>query len=243
MIFLFIALAAFIVFQIVQGKKRRRETEERQSKFVPGVEVMTNYGLYGTILTLDDEKNLATIETSPGTVLKIHRQTILKIADYDDVPAVEDEAVEPTDEAMAPAETGRVSDTVTTPAPEYGERTEPVAKKPVTDTDAPVADQPVSEQPAADKPVAKKPATDKLVVDAPDAAKTAPAKATATKPAAAQTVAAKPATVKKPAVRKPVVKQSVAQDRVAQEPVVQEPVAKDAAAKKPVRKSTKKVGE
>lgn len=83
LILLVLFLGAFIVFQIFQGRKRRRETENRQTLFVPGVEIMTNYGLYGTILSIDDDKNLAVIETTPGVQLKIHRQTILKIADYD----------------------------------------------------------------------------------------------------------------------------------------------------------------
>ncbi len=101
LILLVLFLGAFIVFQIFQGRKRRRETENRQTLFTPGVEIMTNYGLYGTIISIDDDKNLAVIETTPGTQLKIHRQTILKVADYDTLVA-DDEA---TDEAAAVAAT------------------------------------------------------------------------------------------------------------------------------------------
>ena len=98
LILLVVVLGAFIVFQIFQGRKRRRETENRQTLFVPGVEIMTNYGLYGTIISIDDDRNLAIIETTPGVHLKIHRQTILKVADYETAPvedevAVEDESV------------------------------------------------------------------------------------------------------------------------------------------------------
>lgn len=87
LIFIALLAGAFIVFQIFQGRKRRRETENRQTLFVPGVEIMTNYGVYGTIVSIDDDKNLAVIETTPGTQLKIHRQTILKVADYDTLVA------------------------------------------------------------------------------------------------------------------------------------------------------------
>jgi len=92
LILLVVALGAFIIFQVFQGRKRRRETEDRVSKFVPGVEIMTNYGLYGTILSIDEDTNVALVETTPGTVLKIHRQTILKVADYAVVPADDDTA-------------------------------------------------------------------------------------------------------------------------------------------------------
>ncbi|MEY2848350.1 MAG: hypothetical protein RI885_1015 [Actinomycetota bacterium] len=87
LILLVVALGAFIVFQIFQGRKRKRETEDRQSKFVVGAEIMTNYGLYGTILSIDDDRNLVEIESTPGVMLKIHRQTILKIADYEEAAA------------------------------------------------------------------------------------------------------------------------------------------------------------
>jgi len=138
LILLVVALGAFIVFQVFQGRKRRRETEERQQRFVPGIEIMTNFGLYGTILEIDEDKNLATIESTPGTVLKIHRQTILKIADYDNVPVTDDVA---DDDAVAVAVTdpdgldhdisvpGRatavpITDPEPLADPQYGERTD-----------------------------------------------------------------------------------------------------------------------
>lgn len=132
LILLVVALGAFIVFQVFQGKKRKKETEERQTRFVPGVEIMTNYGLYGTILSIDDETNVATIESMPGTVLKIHRQTILKVADYEVVPEAEDEDIDAlendteTDDVLG--RDTRPADT-TMPAAEFGERTEPEAPR------------------------------------------------------------------------------------------------------------------
>ena len=126
LILLVVALGAFIVFQVFQGRKRKRETEERQTKFVPGVEIMTNYGLYGTILTMDEETNVVEIESTPGTVLKIHRQTILKVADYAVVAEPEEatDILENDDPAVIdqPVADGSRSDT-----PEFGERVEPEA--------------------------------------------------------------------------------------------------------------------
>ena len=131
LILLVVALGAFIVFQVFQGRKRKRETEERQLRFVPGTEIMTNYGLYGTILTLDDDTNVATIETTPGTVLKIHRQTILKVADYEVVPVDEDVVV--ADEVEGDSTVTDADIAKITGEPEYGQRT--TTAEPVDGTD------------------------------------------------------------------------------------------------------------
>lgn len=131
LILLVVALGAFIVFQVFQGKKRKRETEERQTKFVPGVEIMTNYGLYGTILTMDEETNVVEIESTPGTVLRIHRQTILKVADYEVVAEPEEatDILENDDQASIdePVADGSRAVTPGSVAPEFGERVEPEA--------------------------------------------------------------------------------------------------------------------
>ncbi|MEO7121642.1 MAG: preprotein translocase subunit YajC, partial [Lacisediminihabitans sp.] len=111
-------------FQFRSSRKRAKQTEERQATIVPGVEIMTNYGLYGKLIELDEETNIALIETTPGTVLKIHRQTILK--------AVEDEA--PADAAElneeAPAAELNADHAIPAGEPEFGERIDPSAKKP-----------------------------------------------------------------------------------------------------------------
>jgi preprotein translocase subunit YajC len=121
LIIVVVALGLFIFMQFRTAKKRRNEAAELQEKMLPGTEIMTNYGLYGTIISIDDETNVATIETTPGTVLRIHRQTILK--------AVEEEVVADETESV---EEEAVIDTVpeTTVAPEFGERVEEEPKKP-----------------------------------------------------------------------------------------------------------------
>jgi preprotein translocase subunit YajC len=126
LILIAIALAVFVFFQFRSSRKRQKETAERQASIVPGVEIMTNYGLYGKLIDLDEENNIALIETTPGTVLKIHRQTILK--------AVDDEtaAVDETPEAAAPQVAQLNTDNaIQVGEPEFGERANPDAKKPV----------------------------------------------------------------------------------------------------------------
>lgn len=120
LIIIAIALAAFVFFQFRNSRKRQRETAERQTQIVVGAEVMTNYGLYGTILSLDDDTNMALIESTPGTVLKIHRQTILKVVEPD-APVVP----EATAEAVSEPE---VLDAEPAVEPEFGERTDTPTK-------------------------------------------------------------------------------------------------------------------
>src|SRR5690554_4782529 len=93
LIIVVVALGLFIFMQFRTAKKRRNEAAELQEKMLPGTEIMTNYGLYGTIVSIDDENNIATIETTPGTLLRIHRQTILKAVEEDVVADEVDESV------------------------------------------------------------------------------------------------------------------------------------------------------
>jgi preprotein translocase subunit YajC len=122
LIIIAIALAAFVFFQFRNSRKRQRETAERQTQMVPGVEIMTNYGLYGTILSVDEDTNVALIETTPGTVLKIHRQTILKVVEPEE-PAALDDAASTT------AAAGAV-DAPAAAEPEFGERTDAATAEP-----------------------------------------------------------------------------------------------------------------
>ena len=101
--------------------KRQKDTLALQSKMVVGADVMTNFGLYGTIVSIDEEENKVALEIAPGTIVQIHRQTIARVVEPtvvgDDV--VLDDTVDET--AGTPAIVGE---------PEYGQRT---ADEPSTD--------------------------------------------------------------------------------------------------------------
>jgi len=101
-----------IVFMFISSRRRRRDAEEQREKIVPGVEVMTSQGIFGTLLSIDSDKNEAIIETTPGTKLRVHSQTIAKVVEE---PVVEAEAAEPR--AM-------LNESSVTPMgePEFGER-------------------------------------------------------------------------------------------------------------------------
>ena len=72
-------LAVLVFFMFRNSRKRQAQARELQDKVAVGAEVMTNFGLYGTILEMDDEENQVLLETTPGTVLKVHRQTVTRV--------------------------------------------------------------------------------------------------------------------------------------------------------------------
>lgn len=124
------ALALFVFMQFRTAKKRRSAAADLQEKMVPGTDIMTNYGLYGTILSIDDETNEALIETTPGTVLRIHRQTILKAVDdeiSETTETVPDDAAELESDFVADEEL-ETSVLDEQPEPEFGERVAEIKK-------------------------------------------------------------------------------------------------------------------
>ncbi len=117
---LFALLAIVIIFMFRNSRKRRRDQEELQEKMVPGVEVMTQTGIFGTLVSIDDETNQAIIETTPGTKLRVHRQVLARVVEPE-LPA--DDVAEP--------EAGRVQlneDSISND-PQYGERVEETKPK------------------------------------------------------------------------------------------------------------------
>ncbi len=130
-IILFGLLAVLLVFMIFNTRKRQKqmkaEQEEKATKTVPGVRVLLQGGIYGTIVSYDPEDldHPASIEVAPGVVIEVHSQAILRI--------VEDEAVieEPAADAQVAGDDVIVS------------RDEAVLERPV-------ADAPVDTTPDAD---------------------------------------------------------------------------------------------
>ena len=133
-------LAVLVFFMFRNSRKRKAQQEDLRKQIVPGAEVMTNFGLYGTLVSLDDVTKVAELEVAPGNIVRVHSQTIAKVVD--DVAVVGGEG-EPrsVEEAMAIAnreeaerEAAKAKDSA---EPAYGERVdEPVveAKKPVRRT-------------------------------------------------------------------------------------------------------------
>lgn len=134
LILIAVALAAFVFFQFRSSKKRQRDAAERLETLVPGAEVMTNFGLYGTLVSIDEEQNIAYVEISPKNVVKLHRQVLLKAVE----PVVPDEPEEVEDSAESAPELNTSNATPMT-EPEYGERANGTKKsgrkKPTSDSE------------------------------------------------------------------------------------------------------------
>ncbi|MFS0867429.1 preprotein translocase subunit YajC [Microbacterium sp. 179-B 1A2 NHS] len=103
---LLILLAALLVFMFWSSRRRAKKMKEEQEKkalqMVPGVKVLLQGGLYGTIVEYDAEdlSKAAHVELAPGTIVEVHSQAILR-------------AVEPEEEVVA-EETVAGDDVITT---------------------------------------------------------------------------------------------------------------------------------
>jgi preprotein translocase subunit YajC len=130
-------LVVLVFFMFRNKRKRDAQQATLQSKMVPGVEVMLSFGVYGTLVSIDDEANIAEVEVSPGTVLRVHRQTLGRVVE----PVVADGAVvTDADELDArPADDLIVDDATTADrtSPAYGERVDETRLDSTTDTDKP----------------------------------------------------------------------------------------------------------
>lgn len=115
-----------IFFMFRNSRKRRKDMEDMRARIQPGADVMTSFGMYGTLVEVDEEKNEAIVETTPGTRIRVHSQTIAKVVD--ETAPVDDEK---SDENEVLLETGAIAD------PSYDVTDEPEAAEP----NAPTAEE------------------------------------------------------------------------------------------------------
>ncbi|BAU99051.1 preprotein translocase subunit YajC [Aurantimicrobium minutum] len=80
-LFMMAVLAVLVFFMFRNGQKRKKAAEELQKTVVPGAHVMTTFGVYGTIKSIDDAENIVVLETSPKNTLKLHRQAIARVVE------------------------------------------------------------------------------------------------------------------------------------------------------------------
>ncbi|MDQ0756301.1 preprotein translocase subunit YajC [Arthrobacter sp. B3I4] len=80
-ILLFVMLGVFVFMMFRRNKKTQQQQTELQSKFGPGVEVMTSFGLFGRIVEIDEAENKVVLELSPGNTAVVHRQAVSKIVE------------------------------------------------------------------------------------------------------------------------------------------------------------------
>jgi preprotein translocase subunit YajC len=122
-----------IGFMIFSSRRNRKRQATLRDAIVPGVEVMTNFGLFGKLLSVDEVTNVAEIETTPGTIVRVHRQTLSKVVTSEELTPSTGDAPRSVEEAMAIANREQAerdaNAKVDSEAPAYGERVDdPITK-------------------------------------------------------------------------------------------------------------------
>ena len=133
-----VILAVLVFFMFRNSRKRKAQAEELRQQIVPGADVMTNFGLFGKLISMDEVSKEAELEIAKGVVVKVHTQTIAKVVDpttgaIDGEPRSVEEAMAIANREEAERAAAASKDAA---EPEYGERVEATteAKKPVRRT-------------------------------------------------------------------------------------------------------------
>ncbi|GER22198.1 hypothetical protein NCCP1664_06950 [Zafaria cholistanensis] len=114
MTLILLAAFAFLIFMMFRGRKKAQKAQEQlKAELAPGAEVMTQFGLFGTVVSIDDENNKIVLELSPGNTATVHSQAVAKVVPQESAasgqaPAAEGYAQE------APEDTRRLDGTDTT---------------------------------------------------------------------------------------------------------------------------------
>src|SRR5699024_11543520 len=72
---LMLAVRGLLFFMMLRrNRKAMRKQQEQRSSLQPGMDVMTTFGLYGSVVDIGKESNKATLELAPGQNATIHLQ-------------------------------------------------------------------------------------------------------------------------------------------------------------------------
>jgi preprotein translocase subunit YajC len=97
-----VAMVLLLWLPMRRQKKAVAQVKEKQAAMGPGTEVMTNYGLYGTVRSIDRDTNKVVLEIAPGTAVTVHLQTVTTVVEDEAAPAAETEAAPSAVEPDAP---------------------------------------------------------------------------------------------------------------------------------------------
>ncbi|MHA7238876.1 preprotein translocase subunit YajC [Arthrobacter sp. TMS1-12-1] len=93
-----LALAFLLFTMFRRQRKAQQQVKEMRTQMEPGTEVMTQFGLFGTVVSIDQENNKAVLELSPGTFATVHTQALSKVVQQEPAAGAADAAVpDPTD--------------------------------------------------------------------------------------------------------------------------------------------------
>ncbi|NBX23509.1 MAG: preprotein translocase subunit YajC [Microbacteriaceae bacterium] len=83
-------LGVLVIFMIRNGRKRQKDALELQKKVVTGASVMTSFGVYATVKSIDEAENKVVLEISPKTTMTVARQAVVRVLDDVDAPAADE---------------------------------------------------------------------------------------------------------------------------------------------------------
>ena len=124
LLFFGLIIIVFVVFMFRNSRKRQRDQAALTQGLKPGAEIMTTFGVFGTIESVDETENRIVLKTGPTSEITIHRQAIGRIVSTPDDVSTELNG-EPVllDDAATEPEFGQriepgIAHTDATPAPE-----------------------------------------------------------------------------------------------------------------------------
>jgi preprotein translocase subunit YajC len=113
-IFIVAIIAVFYFLIIRPQKKRQKDQADLMSSLVPGAEIMTIGGLYGTIVSIDDDR--VRIVVADGTEMVFAKNAIARTVKPEEADPEElDEADEDAESADTETDDGDESDAIEEP--------------------------------------------------------------------------------------------------------------------------------
>lgn len=80
MLLIMLLAFAFLIFTMFRGRKKAAKAQAQlRSSLAVGSEVMTQFGLFGTVRSIDTENNKVVLEVSPGNTVTVHSQAVAKV--------------------------------------------------------------------------------------------------------------------------------------------------------------------
>ena len=77
-----LAVLALLFFMMIRRSRKAMKTQQEQrASLEPGMQVMTTFGLYGTIVEVDRDDNKVVIELSPGQYATVHLQAVGQVVE------------------------------------------------------------------------------------------------------------------------------------------------------------------
>lgn len=79
-----LAVLALLFFMMIRRSRKAIKTQQEQrASLEAGQQVMTTFGLYGTITEIDHDDNKVTMELSPGHYATVHLQAVGQVVEED----------------------------------------------------------------------------------------------------------------------------------------------------------------